>query len=84
MSAKLPPDILTARLKVVLAFSRGEEAGRVLASWLSIEPVDDNGMGAKLLEAVAQVIGYDRAMSLVLFASSSFRLELAEVVDGRR
>jgi hypothetical protein len=79
----LSPEILKARLRVALAYSSGQNIMEAIAAWSSTEPVDDERVGLLLLEAVAQIIGDDRAMALVLFASSSFRLELAEVVDGR-
>ncbi len=80
---RLSPEILKARLGVVLAYSSGQNIMEAIASWSSTELVDDERVGLLLLEAVAQVIGDDRAMALVLFASASIRLELAEVVDGR-
>lgn len=80
----LSPEVLKARLSVVLAYARGRDVEEAMACWTSVEPVDADNAGMALLEAVTQVVGDDRAMALVLFASSSFHLELAEVVDGRR
>jgi hypothetical protein len=82
MSEVLSPDVLKARLRVVLAFADGGDMASATATWLSIEPEADEAMGARLVEAVAQVIGDDRLLSLILFASSAFRLEITEAVDG--
>ena len=80
----LSPDLLKARLDVILAFADGRDLKRATRSWISVEPQAEDGMGVKLVEAMAQVIGDDRLLTLVLFASTTFRLELAEAANGGR
>lgn len=80
----LAPEILKARLSVVLALRTGEGAVEAVGAWMEVEPGVIERMGACMLEAIAQAVDDDRAFDMVLIASSAFHAQLAEVVDGGR
>lgn len=82
--SRLPPEIMKARLGVVLALRTGDGVEGALAAWMEIEPDAVERMGTCMLEAVALALDEDRAFELVMLASSAFPAELAEVVDGSR
>lgn len=80
----LAPEILKARLSVVLALRMGEGVVEAVGAWMAVEPDVTERMGACMLEAITQAVDDDRAFEVVLIASSAFHAQLAEVVDGGR
>ena len=85
MSAVLAPELLKARLAVVRAFTGGPLGIEIATSaWMALEPDAESAMAVRLFEAVGQVVGDKRLLALALYASSAFRLEISEAIDGSR
>lgn len=82
MSNSLSPTVLKVRLDVVLALRTGAGVSDAIGAWLDVEPDADQQMGALLVEAIVQAVGSDKAMQLVILASTALSSELLEVRNG--